>query len=248
MCIWNVKEQNHKKYPQHVPRFYSDISKYLVLIGQKSKKRSKAGKMETTNVSLFLRIFALKLQKIIDNRILKPENSICVRSVETMDDYSRRLRCWMLWTFVFLYLSLLRTRSKLNSWRYWMSGPRQLITGLSRDATLDREREPGGRTHKNMQHFQHQHTAMSHEPTPQTHLLCSQWQDVSNWGDHSVTAKIKALQWHNHTHLSPGCDSRTRWLCSLPRQTQTQRCPSSPLWLCRHFERWRKTITNFIYL
>lgn len=189
MCIWNVKEQNQKKHPQHVPRFYSDTSKYLVLIGQKSKKRSKAGKIETMNVSL------RKLQ----NRILTPENYICVRSVETMDDYSRRLCCWMLWTFVFMYLSLLRTRSKLNSWRYWMSGPRQLITGLSRDATLDREREPGGHTHKNMQHFQHQHTAMSHEPTPQTHLLCSQWQDVSNWGDRSVTGKIKALQWHNHT-------------------------------------------------
>lgn len=215
-------------------------SRWLV---KSRRKEAKLAKWKPTNVSL--RIFALKLQKIIDNRILKPENYICVCSVETMDEYSRRLCCWM---FVFMYLSLLRTRSKLNSWRYWMSGPRQLITGLSRDATLDREREPGGHTHKNMQHFQHQHTAMSHEPTPQTHLLCSQWQDVSNWSDHSVTGKIKALQWHKHTHLSPGCDSRTRWLCSLPRQTQTQRCPSSPLCLCRQPERWRKTITNFIYL
>lgn len=231
-----TKKNIHNTFPDSTVT-YPNILSWLV---ESRRKEPKLAKWKPTNVSL--RIFALKLQKTIDSRILKPENYIFVCSVETMDEYSRRLCCWM---FVFMYLSLLRTRSKLNSWRYWMSGPRQLITGLSRDATLDREREPGGHTHKNMQH---QHTAMSHEPTPQTHLLCSQWQDVSNWGDHSVTGKIKALQWHKHTHLSPGCDSRTRWLCSLPRQTQTQRCPSSLLWLCRQPERWRKTITNFIYL
>lgn len=42
-----------------------------------------------------------------------------------------------------IYLSLLRTLSKLNSWRYWMSEPRQQITGLSREATLDSEWQPG---------------------------------------------------------------------------------------------------------
>lgn len=32
-----------------------------------------------------------------------------------------------------------------------------------------------------------------------------------------------------HTHLSPGCGSRTQSLCSLQRWTQTERCPSSQL-------------------
>lgn len=54
--------------------------------------------------------------------------------------------------FVCAYLSLLRTLSKLNSWRYWMIGPRQQITGLSKDTIVDREREPAGHKHTNTTH------------------------------------------------------------------------------------------------
>lgn len=53
-----------------------------------------------------------------------------------------------------VYLSLLRILSKLNSLRYWMSGPRQQITGLSREATLDSERQPGGNRDTKMEFSQ----------------------------------------------------------------------------------------------
>jgi len=50
-----------------------------------------------------------------------------------------------------------------------MSGPRQQITGLSKDATLDRERESGEHRHIIVLDVSNENTAMSHGPTPQTH-------------------------------------------------------------------------------
>lgn len=46
-----------------------------------------------------------------------------------------------------------------------MSGPRQQITGLSREATLDSERQPEGtRTHKHGV-LKREHKAMKHDET-----------------------------------------------------------------------------------
>lgn len=137
---------------------------------------------------------------------------------------------------LFFYLSFRRTLSKLNSWRYWTSGPRQQITGLSKDATLDRMREPGGHSHRNTFH--------RIKPQPRvTAWTQLKWPDL-DWDETSLECGRNAecmTERKAHggmgTHLSPGCGSRTLWPRSSQRQSQSERCPSSQVALCRQPER-----------
>lgn len=89
-----------------------------------------------------------------------------------------------------------------------MSGPRQQITGLSKDATLDRMREPGGHSHRNTFH--------RIKPQPRvTAWTQLKWSDL-DWNETSLECGRNA-EWMTErkahgcmeTHLSPGCGSRT---------------------------------------
>lgn len=97
--------------------------------------------------------------------------------------------------------------------------------------------------------FTDKNTAMSHRPTLLRHnqyfkaecLSWSQWEFMSVWRENRERDWKEKRHKVAQTHLSPGCGSRTLWLCSLQRQTQTERSPSSQLALGHQPENWRGT-------
>lgn len=64
-----------------------------------------------------------------------------------------------------------------------MRGAKQQITGLSKDATLSREREPGGRRHTN--------TLLQHRREPRVRLTCTfRTVGVSGWSSHTFVVAV----------------------------------------------------------